>query len=494
MTRYSSKMVITGLLLVIFSLVLMFQPLYTWAQIVTDSHPCRVALDPPETFFELDNMNPGDSTTKTVKVTKTGTSSANLYITWDFISGNPDLGELGSLFEQLILVISYKGEELYRGPMVGGPQAGTPSVITDALFIAFMNYGDVLFLDFTVILPGPETGNEFQGSTLLTKLVFYTICSDIPNDRPVIDIEKYTNGVDADVPTGPFIPVGGTVTWAYVVTNRGNVPLRNVVVTDNRAGVTPVYISGDTNDDGILQVGEVWTYQATGIATAGQYANIGTVVGTPPSGPNVADSDPSHYYGITPDETEINIEKYTNGFDADLPTGPQIPVGGNVTWTYVVTNPNTIPLFDIVVTDNRTGVNPVYISGDLNGDNVLQPNEIWTYRATGIAVAGQYANIGTVRGRSAGGKIVTDSDPSHYFGFTTPTPPPSETEVEPEGPEVSPGPDEIIIPPEGPKASPPLPRTDGTSLALFMAGFLLILVGLLLKKGTRDKKDRSMQN
>ena len=494
MRRHSSKMVIIGSLLVILSMAMMFQPLFTWAQIVTDNHPCRVALDPPETFFELKNMNPGDSTTKTVTVTKTGTSSANLYMTWDFISGTPGLSELGSLFEQLILVISYKGEELYRGPMMNGPQAGTPSMLTDALYIAFMRFGDVLELDFTVILPGPETGNEFQGSKLVTKIVFYTICSDVPDERPAINIEKYTNGVDADVPTGPFIPVGGAVTWTYVVTNTGNVPLRNVVVTDNRTGVNPVYISGDTNGDGVLQVVEIWTYRATGIAVAGQYSNIGTVFGTPPTGPNVSDSDPSHYFGFTPDETVIYIEKYTNGVDADLPTGPFIPVGGNVTWTYVVTNPNTIPLFNIVVNDNRTGVVPVYISGDLNGDRVLQPGEVWTYRATGIAVAGQYSNIGSVAGVSAGGKVVTDNDPSHYFGVIAPTPPPSETEVGPEEPQVAPRPPgEVIIPPEGPKVSPPLPRTDGRSMIIFLIGFVFIAAGVLLKKGTEDKKGRSMQ-
>ena len=482
MRRYSSKMVIIGSLLVILSLVLMFQPLITWAQIVTDNHPCRVALDPPETVFELENMNPGDSYSRTVTVTKTGTSAANLYMTWDFISGTPGLGELGSLFEQLILVISYKGEELYRGPMMTGPQAGTPSQLTDALYIAFMNYGDELELDFTVILPGPETGNEFQGSTLVTKIVFYTICSDVPDERPAIDIEKSTNGVDADVPTGPFIQVDDTVNWTYVVTNRGNVPLSNVIVTDNRIGVNPVYVSGDTNGDRVLQVGEVWTYRATGIAVAGQYANIGTVVGTPPSGPNVSDVDPSHYFGITPDETEINIEKYTNGFDADLPTGPQVPVGGAVTWTYVITNPNTIPLYNIKVNDNRAGVVPVYISGDVNGDNVLQSGEIWTYRAGGIAVAGQYANVGSTSGTTARGKVVTDTDPSHYFGFTLP---PTEEEVEPEEPETEPEEEEVIIPPEGPKVDPPLPRTDGISMSIFLIGFVFIAAGLLLKKSSR---------
>jgi uncharacterized repeat protein (TIGR01451 family) len=495
MNRNNKIIILLGALMILASLAWMVQPYYTWAQEQNDNHPCRVALeyeDEDESLFRLENMNPGDVTTKTVTVIKTGSSSANLYMTWDFISGDPTKGLDGSLFEQLILVIKHKGEELYRGPMSNGPQAGSPSQLSDALFIAFMEHGDELELEFSVILPGPETGNEFQGSTLVTKIVFYTICSEEEDRTPRINIEKYTNGVDADVPTGPFIPVGGNVTWTYVVTNPGRVPLSNVRVTDNIPGVNPVYVSGDTNSNGLLDVGESWLFSANGIAVAGQYANIGTVVGTPPEGANVTDSDPSHYYGTTPDQTVINIEKYTNGVDADLPTGPRIAVGGNVTWTYVVTNPNTIPLYNIVVTDNRTGVTPVYVSGDLNGDNVLQPNEVWTYRATGIAVAGQYSNIGTVRGESAGGKVVTDTDPSHYFGFITPPPPPpppgDEIVIDPDDPQVEPDPEEVIVEPEGPRQSPPLPRTDGVSIGLLITGMLIMFAGASLKLGNREKE------
>jgi hypothetical protein len=416
MKKHSSKMVITGLLLVVLSLFMMFQPLFTWALEQENLRGCAFEVDPTEYLFQLGNMNPGDTYQGTVTVTKTGPSRGDIYFSWLYVSGNPPYPGENNLFEQLWLVIKQGDLVLYEGPMVGGSTPDEPLAIEDFEYLISMNQGDVVLLDFFVTLPGSITGNLYQGAELETELIFVSVCSGSP--KPNINIEKATNGADADVPRGPSILVGGAVTWTYVVTNTGNVPLRNIVVTDNRTGVNPVYISGDTNGDEILQVEEIWTYQATGVAVAGQYANIGTVVGTPPSGSNVTDSDPSHYFGFTPDETVINIEKYTNGVDADLPTGPQIPVGGAVTWTYVVTNPNTIPLFDIVVTDNRAGVMPVYISGDLNEDSILQPGEVWTYSANSIAVAGQYANIGTASGVTARGKVVTDTDPSHYFGVT----------------------------------------------------------------------------
>jgi hypothetical protein len=57
----------------------------------------------------------------------------------------------------------------------------------------------------------------------------------------------------------------------------------------------------------------------------------------------------------------------------------------------------------------------VYQGGDTDGDGKLDPGEVWTYQATGTAVAGQYANLGTATG-TWGNTQVSDEDPSHYVG------------------------------------------------------------------------------
>jgi hypothetical protein len=121
-----------------------------------------------------------------------------------------------------------------------------------------------------------------------------------------IDIEKATNGQDADNAPGPYIPVGNTVTWVYVVTNTGTTPISNVVITDNTPGVNPVLIGGDSNNDGKLDVTEAWTYQATGTAIADQYQNVGIASGQDSLGNPVSDGDFSHYFGAGPG---IDIEK-----------------------------------------------------------------------------------------------------------------------------------------------------------------------------------------
>ncbi len=157
------------------------------------------------------------------------------------------------------------------------PEAGSatpPTILYDLL-----NYVSV-----TAITEYPTPGNN----------IYYQPTNVLGN--PAINIEKYTNGEDADDPTGPYIPVGETVTWTYKVTNTGNVPLSNVAVTDNITGVNPQYVSGDLNSNGILETSEMWIYEATGTATAGQYANIGNVTANYED-IQVSDEDPSHYYG-----------------------------------------------------------------------------------------------------------------------------------------------------------------------------------------------------
>ena len=204
-----------------------------------------------------------------------------------------------------------------------------------------------------------------------------------------IKIKKYTNGVDADNPTGPYLTTGENVTWTYVVTTLSNVPIRDVSVTDSIPGITPVYVSGDDDNNNLLTSNETWIYQANGTAEAGQYANIGSVTGMTPGNNEVKDDDPSHYHA---ESGEISIKKYTNGYDADYPPGPNIDVGGNVTWRYVVTTASNLSFKDVNVEDSIPGVIPVYVSGDDDGNGLLTSNETWIFEANGTAVAGQYEN------------------------------------------------------------------------------------------------------
>ena len=199
-----------------------------------------------------------------------------------------------------------------------------------------------------------------------------------------ISLRKYTNGEDADTPTGPTVPPGSQVTWTYIITNTGSITLTDLVLTDDKVGlIGPGGLSNCPPAGTILGPGDSLICTATGVAQAGQYANIGVVTGTTQIGvvfprQTVTDTNPSHYFGNGP---AIAIKKYTNGEDADTPTGPFIPTNGAVTWTYVVTNTGNLVLNPVTVTDDQ-GVAVTCPK------NVLQPQESMICTGAGVAVAG----------------------------------------------------------------------------------------------------------
>lgn len=216
-----------------------------------------------------------------------------------------------------------------------------------------------------------------------------------------VDIEKFTNGQDADTAPGPIVIVGSTVTWTYVVSNTGSRQLTNIGVTDDQ-GVTV------TCPDTTLDAGLSFTCTASGTAVPGQYTNIGTVTATLPDASVVNDSDPSHYFGQT--ALSVSIEKRTNGVDADTPPGPSVPVGSAVNWEYGITNIGDDDLIDIIVSDDQ-GVS-VTCPG-----STLTVGASMTCTGSGVAQQGQYANIGIVAATLVTSEEgVTASDPSHYYG------------------------------------------------------------------------------
>lgn len=223
---------------------------------------------------------------------------------------------------------------------------------------------------------------------------------------PSIDIEKATNGEDADDPPGPQILVGDPVEWTYDVTNTGDQTLNSVTVTDSDPAVEVVCPRTE------LAAGESMTCTAASLAELGPYSNEGTATGTPEGAEDVTDSDMSHYEGVEVilEAPAIDIEKYTNGDDADDPPGPSIPVGDPVEWTYEVTNTGDVALDLVTVTDSD---DLLLVDCPMA---MLEAGESMTCMATGMAVSGPYTNIGTATGTSPEGTIVIDEDSSNYTG------------------------------------------------------------------------------
>jgi uncharacterized repeat protein (TIGR01451 family) len=209
---------------------------------------------------------------------------------------------------------------------------------------------------------------------------------------PLIGITK--------IPTPLALSTGpGEVTYAYTVWNVGGAaPLTNVTVTDNKC--SPVtYISGDTNNNGQLDLGEHWQYSCattlastttnTAIATGhtGAQTAIATAVATVVVGvPGLPNT------GLLP--PLINIIKVPSRL-TPFPFG-----GGVVTYTYTVTNPGIVAMNNVTVADNKCS--PVtYVSGDTNNNGLLDPGEAWVYTCRTKIVASTM-NTATAQGTANG--------------------------------------------------------------------------------------------
>ena len=149
---------------------------------------------------------------------------------------------------------------------------------------------------------------------------------------------------------------GETISYSFIVANNGNVTLTDVTLDDLVGDVT---VTG--GPIALLPVGAYDDSTFTGSYTitqadidAGTFYNLAEACGIDPGEAEVCDED-DHREPLTRNPS-IDIEKATNGFDADTAAeAPVVFVGDAVEWTYVVTNTGNVPLSGVTVTDDVLG-------------------------------------------------------------------------------------------------------------------------------------------
>ncbi len=292
--------------------------------------------------------------------------------------------------------------------------------------LAGYTFGDLVPGSYTLSAPTTVAGNTLTWSPASVTLAEGAFQNDLnfayscpgsgDTPAPGIKIVESTNGTDHTAGSTATVESGSTVVWTYEVTNTGNVPLSNIVITDDNGtpgnpadDFTPTFNpAGDTNSNGKLDTNETWTYSASGTAAPGEHTNVGSATGTPPTGASVSSTDSDSYFGSAP---AITLVKLTNGADHNAVPGVYIPVGDAVVWTYQITNSGNVDLTGVTVTDDRIGAICVVPT--------LAHGQSTSCTAQGTATAGQYTNTGTVIGTPPVGANVTASDPDNYFGATS---------------------------------------------------------------------------
>ena len=179
------------------------------------------------------------------------------------------------------------------------------------------------------------------------------------------------------VPYPLALPKGaGNVTYNYAVKNfLKEVALTNVQVVDDTCSSVR-FVTGDDNHDSKLDYGETWRYTCStklsvttqSTATATGIANSLSATHKAYSTVVVGSNNPPPLVSI------VNITKVA--YPLSLPAE-----GGNITFTYKVTNPGVVSLGGVIVTDDKCKAMSGKL-GDTNGNNLLDINEVWIYTCT----------------------------------------------------------------------------------------------------------------
>jgi uncharacterized repeat protein (TIGR01451 family) len=222
-----------------------------------------------------------------------------------------------------------------------------------------------------------------------------------------VGLEALVEGFDEDTPPGPRVGrPGETITFAYLVTNTGGLPLTAVKVRDDAPRTV-------TCPARTLAPGETMACAASTVAQLGEFASTARV--TARSGSTVsADSDPIYYHvRHEPRIHHLAVEVTVNGRAADDPTGPNIPIGRQANFAYLVTYTGNNVVYNVTIQDPF--VPEALLSCD--GDRQLAAGEALRCTASVPAIPGQYAALVTVVSWDADGLRVTAEDRVHYYGM-----------------------------------------------------------------------------
>ena len=199
--------------------------------------------------------------------------------------------------------------------------------------------------------------------------------------------------------------VGDKITYAFTVTNTGNVTLTNVTVTDPKVTVVGGPIAslapGASNNT---------TFTATYTLTqadlnTGSVVNLATVTGTKPGGGTVTGTG-----GTTvslPQSPAIALAKAGTLNMTVVAPADRADVGDKITYAFTVTNTGNVTLTNVTVTDPKVTVvgGPIASLAPGASDNSTFTA---TYTLTQADLnTGSVVNLATVTGTKPGGGTVT---------------------------------------------------------------------------------------
>ncbi len=312
-------------------------------------------------------------------------------VTWCFTvtnTGDSDLSDLRVVDADLGIAL---GDLTPVGPV---PSPLGPGDVVTFFFEGTLN-GDLTNTVSVSATPplGPDVADEDTAS--VTELV------------PGVRVEKsVVMGHDGpgSCPGGERVVAraAAPVTWCFVVTNTGEVPL-DVTVEDPDLGFSETVADLTPGNSVTL------THEGT---VSGDLVNVATVTGETPDGDEVTDDDDAEVDEVDP---SIRVDKtvyagHDDGGDCAGAESVEAERGAPVTWCFLITNTGDATLTDLTLDDAVLGVD--------EGDAVIRGAGSWASLAAGDSmmvyvegtVPGDVVNTVTVTGQAPDDSAPSDTD------------------------------------------------------------------------------------
>ena len=242
-----------------------------------------------------------------------------------------------------------------------------------------------------------DAGSQIEAST---QIWFF-----VPDaSGAAVKLEFLVDGLNGDVPAGPRIRQGEVMTFTYLVSNTGGVPVTGVVVSDDRVGT--ITCPAATIAPGVTLV---CTRRLTAqLIETSILARVSTAQG-------ISDTE-RLYYHVRPygREDDLILEVTINGVDADAAPGPALPVGTTATIRYVLTNNSSqTALWNAQILDPKVPASAIRCSGG----PTLGAYQSMVCTATIRVTGGQWSNQVVGQAWSSNGPRLDASDRVNYYGM-----------------------------------------------------------------------------
>nr|WP_298789448.1 gliding motility-associated C-terminal domain-containing protein [uncultured Allomuricauda sp.] len=386
--------------------------------ITDNSHP-NDFLDDGDTITDISECQPRVSLVKTGDLDPAGFAPCTT-IEYSFSVTNESLGP--EEFQNIQLNDSFLASSSISGPTFDSGGDGKMSPGETWEFIAY----------YTI------TQNDIQQGEVQNQAEVYVeidATGDIITDfshpiDPLSDDFTVTDLISCQSPELAILLTGTTadsdndncddvVVYTYQVTNKGNVDLEMVTVTDD-LGTTPILQNpnlGDINGNGRLDTTEIWIYTSAHPITPENITNnpldnqataTANIVGS-----GTPTSDQSHPTDESSARlTSVDVSGACDNFDAGISLilrDINLNCTGSLEYLYEVRRAGSVNLQNITLTDNLGNVIITIPTGDDNNNDVLEDGEIWTYTSTAYNITQDELNLGAVTNQATVTAVVENT-------------------------------------------------------------------------------------